>query len=555
MPFTVMSCDNIPHNGHVTSDAVVGLARAGRRRNSRAGCSEHVAFPERHGRPHHAGHDRPRARHPGQGIRRRGQLAGVLRAVQAMGAGGPFHRRAPGAGKGRRAVRERCLALRADEDPHPQWRPCDDRLSGRADGHPFRARGMQEPLVRGFLDKLERDEIIPTVPPVPGVVLDEYFAESSAAFLQSDDRRHDPPALPRRLQPAAEIHHPDDRRPAEGRQGDRRPGAGIGALVPLLLRHHRFRRRHRAQRSELGALQATAKAAKGDPAAWLGMGDIYGEVGKSRRLRRGLCAASQSAVEGRHARDAAALSRPVPEQALAARPADAAAAPKLVIFDCDGVLVDSETISVAVLIEFMRKLRRRRSSARNGYRLFLGRSMAAVEKSCGRDFGLALSETASRRHQGRDLPAIPRRAEADARHRRGAVAAEHALAASRRRASPERIRLSLSLTGLLEMLEPHIYSASMVARGKPAPDLFLHAADDMGVDRRIASSWRTARPGSMRRRRRACASSPSPAASHAGSPALEAGLARLQPELIFADMARLPDLLAEVPSRMGGRAG
>ncbi len=46
---------------------------------------------------------------------------------------------------------------------------------------------------------------------------------------------------------------------------------------------------------------------------------------------------------------------------------------------------------------------------------------------------------------------------------------------------PERIRLSLSLTGLLEMLEPHIYSASMVARGKPAPDLFLHAAEEMGV--------------------------------------------------------------------------
>ena len=52
-----------------------------------------------------------------------------------------FHRRPPGAGKGRRPVREGCLALRADEDPHPQWRPCDHRLSGRADGHPLRPRG------------------------------------------------------------------------------------------------------------------------------------------------------------------------------------------------------------------------------------------------------------------------------------------------------------------------------------------------------------------------------------------------------------------------------
>ena len=56
-------------------------------------------------------------------------------------------------------------------------------------------------------------------------------------------------------------------------------------------------------------LQATAKAAKADPAAWLAMGDIYGEVGKIAGLRRGLCAAPQGAVGGRHARDADALSR------------------------------------------------------------------------------------------------------------------------------------------------------------------------------------------------------------------------------------------------------
>ena len=39
----------------------------------------------------------------------------------------------------------------------------------------FVHEAMQEPLVRGFLAKLERDEIIPTVPPVPGVVLDDYY--------------------------------------------------------------------------------------------------------------------------------------------------------------------------------------------------------------------------------------------------------------------------------------------------------------------------------------------------------------------------------------------
>ena len=46
---------------------------------------------------------------------------------------------------------------------------------------------------------------------------------------------------------------------------------------------------------------------------------------------------------------------------------------------------------------------------------------------------------------------------------------------------PQRIRRSLELTGLLRYFEPHLFSATMVARGKPAPDIFLHAAREMGV--------------------------------------------------------------------------
>ena len=47
--------------------------------------------------------------------------------------------------------------------------------AGLLDIH-FVHEAMEEPLVRGFLDKVEREEIIPTVPPVPGVVLQDYFA-------------------------------------------------------------------------------------------------------------------------------------------------------------------------------------------------------------------------------------------------------------------------------------------------------------------------------------------------------------------------------------------
>ena len=52
----------------------------------------------------------------------------------------------------------------------------------------FVHEGMEHPLVRGFLQKVEREEIIPIVPSVPGVDLDEYFSAGRAALPQPEDR-------------------------------------------------------------------------------------------------------------------------------------------------------------------------------------------------------------------------------------------------------------------------------------------------------------------------------------------------------------------------------
>ena len=89
----------------------------------------------------------------------------------------------------------------------------------------FVHEAMEEPLVRGFLAKLEREEIIPTVPPVPGVVLEDYF--------QLIERRFSNPKIGdtmRRLcldgsnrQPKFIL--PADRRPA------RRPAEGVTGLA------------------------------------------------------------------------------------------------------------------------------------------------------------------------------------------------------------------------------------------------------------------------------------------------------------------------------------
>ena len=141
VPFTVMSCDNIPHNGHVTSDGVVGLARLVDA-DLADWVGEQRRLSERHGRPHHAGDLRPRARHSGKtssASRTTGRYSASLSGNGCwrinFTAGRPALEKV-----GVQFVRD-VVALRTDEDPHPQRRPRDDRLSGRADGHPFRARG------------------------------------------------------------------------------------------------------------------------------------------------------------------------------------------------------------------------------------------------------------------------------------------------------------------------------------------------------------------------------------------------------------------------------
>ncbi|MBL8580340.1 MAG: HAD family hydrolase [Mesorhizobium sp.] len=221
--------------------------------------------------------------------------------------------------------------------------------------------------------------------------------------------------------------------------------------------------------------------------------------------------------------------------------------PKLVIFDCDGVLVDSEPISVSVLVDHLSKAGAglRESDA---YRLFLGRSMASIEVLLKRDFGLTLTrehlddirtETFSRFRAA--LRPVPGVAETLPRLPRCCVASSSGL---------DRIRLSLSLTGLLEMLEPHIYSASMVARGKPAPDLFLHAAREMGVRQEDCVVVEDSPAGIDAAKRAGMRVFAFTGGSHALDARLADVLTSLKPDAVFSDMTQLPDLLA----RKGGRA-
>ncbi len=154
--------------------------------------------------------------------------------------------------------------------------------------------------------------------------------------------------------------------------------------------------------------------------------------------------------------------------------------PELIIFDCDGVLIDSEAIACradsACLAEIGIAM-----SAEQIMDRYLGISAdtmcADIEQRQGRalppDFAETLRLRVAAAFETELMPMVGVEAALDALPQRRCVASSSA---------PERLRHSLSLAGLLHRFEPHVFSATQVACGKPAPDLFLFAAASMHAD-------------------------------------------------------------------------
>ena len=152
---------------------------------------------------------------------------------------------------------------------------------------------------------------------------------------------------------------------------------------------------------------------------------------------------------------------------------------ELVIFDCDGVLVDSERIGVRIDVVVLAKLGWALSEAEVIER-FVGRSDEYMVGEIERELGHTLPAG----WEGEFAPLYREAFETELAPVDGIVDALDALelpmcvASS---SSHERIRYTLARTGLLERFDGRIFSASDVANGKPAPDLFLHAAAAMGA--------------------------------------------------------------------------
>lgn len=156
---------------------------------------------------------------------------------------------------------------------------------------------------------------------------------------------------------------------------------------------------------------------------------------------------------------------------------------RLVIFDCDGVLVDSEVISNGVLAEMLteQRLPTTLAQARRDYQgLLLAEVAAAAQQQLGRALPqdwLAQFERRRADRFRRELQAVPGAAETVAR-----VSSAGLAVCVASQGKLEKTQLSLELTGLRHLFPAHsLFSAYQVARGKPHPDLFLHAARVMGV--------------------------------------------------------------------------
>ncbi|WP_137133422.1 HAD family hydrolase [Rhizobium sp. FKY42] len=213
----------------------------------------------------------------------------------------------------------------------------------------------------------------------------------------------------------------------------------------------------------------------------------------------------------------------------------------LLIFDCDGVLVDSEPLSIRVLLDTVAAHGGQLTEA-EAYQRFLGRSMATLVSVLGADFGIDADATFLERMR-RDLY---ERFEKELQPIGGIAEVLTHLPWRKCVASSsqlERIRLSLGLTGLRDYLEPHIFSATMVKNGKPAPDLFLHAAEQMGTEPKACIVVEDSPAGILAAQRAGMKVFAFTGGSHADREDYRAEISALKPDVIFDAMSDLIHLV------------
>jgi len=154
----------------------------------------------------------------------------------------------------------------------------------------------------------------------------------------------------------------------------------------------------------------------------------------------------------------------------------------LLIFDCDGVLIDSEIISARVDCEILQELGYQCTPEEMAHR-FAGFTTERIFELAGKELGRAIPEDVVRRAERE----TDRRLSVEVEPVGGVQEMLDALDHPRcicSNSRPERLRVSLEKAGLWDRFRPYVFSARDLpnAKGKPAPDIFLHAAGLLDSD-------------------------------------------------------------------------
>ena len=210
----------------------------------------------------------------------------------------------------------------------------------------------------------------------------------------------------------------------------------------------------------------------------------------------------------------------------------------LVIFDCDGVLVDSEPIANRV---FARELTAHglAMTPEDVMRTFIGRSRDTCIEMAGRMRGEPLPPGFARtwddalhvalKNEVKPVDGIPELLRT--------LAIPYCVASN---GEPEHMRIALTAAGLMPFVEGRLFSAAQVARPKPAPDLFLHAARTMGVAPDACAVIEDTVTGV-----KAAVSAGMRAFGYAGAPYTDGEALEAHGATVFRHMRSLPALLEE----------
>ena len=212
----------------------------------------------------------------------------------------------------------------------------------------------------------------------------------------------------------------------------------------------------------------------------------------------------------------------------------------LVIFDCDGVLVDSEPLACA---SFSRALKAQGLdwSVEETMRRLMGLSLKTSLEICEAELGRELPGDFLEKMQAvtyqtfRDAPLQAVAGVKDAVTALQAAGLDTCVASA---GAPEKMRFTLGLTGLWDLFDGRIFSASQVPRGKPFPDLFLHAAISMNVQPFDCVVVEDSLPGVQ-----AARAAGMKALAYAGEPYANRDALQKAGGQVFDDMKQLPGLV------------